>query len=138
MKNTRRHRAGRSGARERGAEGSSADGPLPPGAGGAQPEDARRMEEGRGRIDAIDDELLRLLNERARYARVIGAIKKRLGLPVYSAEREMEILARVTDRNRGPLERDAIRRLFERIIDESRRLERLAAQEPEPRAPAEE
>ncbi len=92
-------------------------------------EHARRMEEGRRRIDAIDDELLRLLNERARCALEIGASKKRLGLAVYSAEREMEILARVTHRNCGPLEQEAIRRLFERIIDESRRLERIAVQE---------
>lgn len=87
------------------------------------------MEEGRRRIDAIDDELMRLLNDRARCALEIGALKKRLGLPVYSAEREMEILARVSGKNRGPLEKEAIRRLFERIIDESRRLERIAVQE---------
>lgn len=94
----------------------------------------RGMEEWRQKIDAIDDQLLRLLNERAGCALEIGAIKKGLRLPVYSAEREMEILARVTASSRGPLEKAAILRLFERIIDESRRLERLAGQEAEPPA----
>jgi chorismate mutase len=90
------------------------------------------MEEWRRKIDAIDDQLLQLLNERAGCALEVGAIKKELGLPVYSAEREMEILARVTASSRGPLEKEALLRLFERIIDESRRLERLAGQEAEP------
>ena len=105
------------------------NGPAPrPGAGGEDD----RMEEWRRRIDAIDDELLRLLNDRARSAIEIGHIKRRLNLPVYSAEREAEILARVSRANRGPLEAAAIRRLFERIIDESRSLERHAAQGPPP------
>jgi chorismate mutase len=97
-----------------------------------RPRADKAMEEGRRRIDGIDDELLRLLNDRARCALDIGHAKKALGLPVYSAEREAEILARLSGRNQGPLEEPAIRRLFERIIDESRRLERLAVQEPEP------
>jgi chorismate mutase len=88
------------------------------------------MEELRRRIDGIDCELLRLLNNRAGCALEVGAIKRRLGLPIYSAERERDILTRVERRNPGPLEEAAIRRLFERIIDESRRLERLVVQEP--------
>ena len=81
----------------------------------------------RGRIDTIDEQLVRLLNSRSACAVEIGRLKRRLGLPVYSPEREAWILERVMRDNPGPLEPTAVRRVFERIIDESRRLERLAA-----------
>ena len=85
----------------------------------------------RHRIDTIDEQLVRLLNSRSACAVEIGRLKRRLGLPVYSPEREAWILERVMRDNPGPLEPTAVRRVFERIIDESRRLERLAASEPE-------
>ena len=80
----------------------------------------------RRRIDAIDTQLMGLLNSRGVCAVEIGRLKRRLGLPVYSPEREAEILDRVMRENPGPLEAGALRRVFERIIDESRRLERIA------------
>jgi chorismate mutase len=80
----------------------------------------------RNRIDTIDEQLVRLLNSRSACAVEIGRLKRRLGLPVYSPEREAWILERVMRDNPGPLEPTAVRRVFERIIDESRRLERLA------------
>ncbi len=80
----------------------------------------------RARIDTIDEQLVRLLNSRSACAVEIGRLKRRLGLPVYSPEREAWILERVMRDNPGPLEPTAVRRVFERIIDESRRLERLA------------
>lgn len=83
----------------------------------------------RTRIDAIDGQLLALLNSRAACAVEVGRLKRRLGLPVYSPEREAWILDRVVRENPGPLDPLAARRLFERVIDESRRLERLAAEE---------
>lgn len=79
-------------------------------------------------IDRIDDELVNLLNRRSRCAIEIGRIKRWLGLPIYSPEREAEVVAHVIGRNGGPLEQDAIKRLFERIIDESRRIERTTIQ----------
>ena len=81
----------------------------------------------RQRIDAIDSQLMGLLNSRSACAVEIGRIKRALGLPVYSPEREAEILERVMRENPGPLDPLAVRRVFERIIDESRRLERIAA-----------
>jgi chorismate mutase len=84
----------------------------------------------RGRIDRIDAQLMGLLNSRSACAVEIGRLKRRLGLPVYSPEREAWILDRVMRDNPGPLEPTAVRRVFERIIDESRRLERLAASDP--------
>lgn len=83
----------------------------------------------RARIDVIDGQLMRLLNSRSACAVEIGRVKRRLGLPVYSPEREAAILARVERENPGPLDATALRRVFERIIDESRRLERLAAED---------
>ncbi len=80
----------------------------------------------RGRIDDLDRSILTHLNERARCSLAIGEIKRRLRRPVYDPEREADCVRNVLEANRGPLEDAAIRRLFERIIDESRRLERLA------------
>jgi len=89
---------------------------------------AGRIEEWRRRIDAIDDQLVRLLNSRSACVVEIGRIKRALGLPLYAPEREVALLERVLRENPGPLDGAAVRRLFERIIDESRRLERLAAE----------
>lgn len=78
----------------------------------------------RARIDAIDQILLLLLNERSRSANAIGHIKKQQNLPIYAPEREKIVLENVLNSNRGPLEDPAVRALFERIIDETRSLER--------------
>jgi chorismate mutase len=78
----------------------------------------------RDAIDRVDDVLVKLLNQRAKYAVEIGEIKGVLALPVYSPEREKEVLHHVESASTGPLDGASIRRLFERIIDESRRVER--------------
>ena len=79
----------------------------------------------RNDIDRVVEVLVRLLNERARVACEIGRIKKELGVEVYQPEREKQVLAHVRGiASEGPLGADAIARLFERIIDEARRLER--------------
>jgi chorismate mutase-like protein len=78
----------------------------------------------RDRIDAIDRLILVLFNERAVCANEIGRIKKQIGIPIYVPERELEVLENVTSANAGPLTDDAVKRLFERIIDETRSLER--------------
>src|SRR5213595_713380 len=79
----------------------------------------------RNDIDRVDEVLVRLLNERARVACEIGRIKKDLGIEVYQPEREKQVLAHVRGiAAEGPLGADAVARLFERIIDEARRLER--------------
>ena len=80
----------------------------------------------RRRIDEIDQQLVKLLNERSSCAVEIGHIKKKMSLPAWSPEREAEILRNVVKANGGPLDNGAMRRLFERIIDEARSLERHA------------
>jgi chorismate mutase-like protein len=78
----------------------------------------------RQQIDELDVAILQLLNRRSECANRIGEFKKRLGVPVYVPTRESQVLQNVQNSNPGPLENDAIRRLFERIIDETRSLER--------------
>lgn len=78
----------------------------------------------RMKIDVVDEILVDLLNRRASFALEIGRIKKLKGLPVHMPEREEEILEHVQRVNKGPLTDDMVKRLFERILDESRRLER--------------
>ena len=80
----------------------------------------------RHRIDVIDDQLMKLLNSRSACAVEIGRVKRHLGIAVYQPDREAWILARAEANNPGPLDSGAVRRVFERVIDESRRLERLA------------
>ena len=80
----------------------------------------------RQRIDWIDEQLVRLLNARAECALQVGHLKKARGLDIYQPVREVEVLGNVKRLNTGPLDDGAIRRLFERIIDEARRLERMA------------
>jgi chorismate mutase len=92
--------------------------------------DHDEIDQWRRRIDQIDGQLMSLLNSRSACAVEIGRIKRRLGLPVYSPEREAWILERVMRDNPGPLDPMAVRRVFERVIDESRRLERLAGEGP--------
>jgi len=81
----------------------------------------------RAQIDDLDERIVNLLNQRAACALAIGRIKETLGLPIYQPAREVEVLANVRARNGGPLDAGAITRLFERIIDEGRRLEREAS-----------
>lgn len=82
------------------------------------------IEHWRGEIDKVDEELLQLFNRRARYAIEIGLLKRRAGLPIEVPEREAAIIARMIEENEGPLDGDAIQRLFEALISESRQAER--------------
>ena len=83
------------------------------------------LEDLRKDIDRVDEVLVRLLNERARCACEIGRIKKEQKVDIYQPEREKQVLEHVKSvAAEGPLEPEAIARLFERIMDEARRLER--------------
>jgi chorismate mutase len=84
----------------------------------------KELERWRKQIDGIDEQLLKLLNQRSQCAVEIGHFKRKVNLPAYQPERELEVLRHVVESNPGPLDDAAIRRLFERIIDEARSLER--------------
>lgn len=103
----------------------------------AEKDAPRELERLRDAIDRVDEVLVRLLNQRAKYAVEVGRIKGVMQLPVYSPQREQQVLANVERWSEGPLDPVTMRRLFERIIDESRRVERIVAEaEAGERAPA--
>jgi chorismate mutase len=83
------------------------------------------LEKFRYEIDAIDLELLALLNRRTRVVEQIGQVKESVNLPVYEPKREQSVYRNVTENNRGPLDADALQRIFERIIDEMRSLQKM-------------
>ena len=85
---------------------------------------AERLEEYRRNIDRIDLQLLALLNERTRIVEKIGAVKEEFSLPVYEPKREDQVFQNVMDHNNGPLPPDAVKRIFERVIDEMRTLQK--------------
>ena len=89
------------------------------------------MYEWRRKIDELDLDLVRILNERARCAIAIGRIKRSRNMAIYDPKREESVIELVTKANRGPLDEEGMRRLFERIIDESRRIERVTAERDE-------
>jgi chorismate mutase len=78
----------------------------------------------RKKIDAIDRELVRLLNERARCVTEIGKIKRANALPIQESNREQEVLKNVLDSNQGPLENEQLRRVFQQIVEEGKGLQR--------------
>ncbi len=117
-----------------GRQRSTRTDPYPERSGSPWPFEARggamNLQDWRRRIDEIDRKLVELLNERSRCALEIGKLKHAANLPLYQPEREKEVLQNAEQSNPGPLTNSAIRRLFERIIDEARTAER-AAMEPE-------
>lgn len=80
------------------------------------------LEDWRKEIDALDQQLLTLLNRRAECAIEIGRIKRAIEQPIFVPERELSILSRILELNEGPTDDEAVRRIFQQIIDESRRL----------------
>ena len=81
-----------------------------------------RVQELRARVDEVDGELLRALNERARIVQEIMAIKAEAGAPVYDPKREEEILRRVVEQNEGPIYDASMRDIFELILHRIRDL----------------
>ena len=74
----------------------------------------------RSRIDVVDRRLVALLNERTRIVEQIGRIKRKMQMPIYEPKREDEVFANAMASNPGPLPPEAVKRIFERIIDEMR------------------
>ena len=83
-----------------------------------------KLAECRRQIDEVDRKLLALLNERTQIVEEIGRIKQQLSLPIYEPKREDDVFRNVTAQNHGPLPEDALKRIFERIIDEMRTIQR--------------
>jgi chorismate mutase/prephenate dehydratase len=81
------------------------------------------ISERRAEIDRLDDELLRLLNQRAELGSKLLALKRSAGLPICDPNRELEVLCRARQSNPGPLDGRAVENIFRRIIAETRRAE---------------
>lgn len=83
-----------------------------------------RLDEFRIKIDDVDRRIVELLNDRTRVVEEIGRVKREAQLPVYEPKREEQVFANITQANAGPLDPGAVRRIFERIIDEMRQIQR--------------
>jgi chorismate mutase len=79
----------------------------------------------REKIDELDLALLRILNERTSIVETIGRIKQELQLAIYEPKREDQVFENVVSHNQGPLPHEAVKRIFERIIDEMRTVQKL-------------
>jgi chorismate mutase len=90
------------------------------------------LEQCRVRIDELDVRLLDLLNQRTTIVEEIGRIKQDLELAIYEPKREEQVFANVTAHNQGPLPHEAVKRIFERIIDEMRTVQKLKILERNP------
>ena len=78
----------------------------------------------RRQIDALDVQIVELLNQRTQVVHEIGRIKREFALPIYEPKREDQVFENVASHNSGPMTEDALKRIFERIIDEMRTIQR--------------
>jgi chorismate mutase len=86
----------------------------------------RKLEEYRVLIDDLDRRLVDLLNQRTRIVEDIGRVKRAAQLPIYEPKREDQVIANISQASgEGPLTKEAVRRIFERIIDEMRMVQRV-------------
>lgn len=81
------------------------------------------IDDWRTEIDNVDNELLRLLNQRVQLAAMIGRIKRAASLPLSDLDRERTLLDRLRHINAGPLDEQAVTTIFQQVIFETRRLE---------------
>jgi chorismate mutase-like protein len=88
------------------------------------PDPVNALAECRERIDNVDLRILQLLNERTSIVQNVGRIKKEAALPIYEPRREDQVFHNVTANNPGPLPNDAVKRIFERIVDEMRKVQK--------------
>lgn len=84
----------------------------------------RALSRCRERIDEIDRRLVALLNERTVIVEEIGRVKREAKLAIYEPKRENQVFDNIASHNDGPLSADGIKRIFERIIDEMRRVQK--------------
>ena len=86
------------------------------------PQDA--LAQCRADIDTVDRRIVELLNERTMIVQRIGSIKQSFKMPIYEPKREEEVYLNIRSSNHGPMPPDSVKRVFERIIDEMRTIQR--------------
>ena len=74
---------------------------------------------------SVTESIAALINERTRVVEEIGRVKRHWDLPIYEPKREEQVFANITGHNQGPLTPEALRRIFERIMDEMRSIQRV-------------
>jgi chorismate mutase len=85
-----------------------------------------KLEESRKKIDAIDTEILILLNRRAEVSKEIGALKLGAGLPIVDHGREDDIIRRIARENEGTMQDKTVVEIYRAILGESRRIQEEA------------
>ena len=78
----------------------------------------------RKKIDELDEQIVRLINQRAEAAQAIGELKRAFELPIYEPQREQAVFEHVRSVNPGPLDDAELLHVYERIIDVMRTLQR--------------
>jgi chorismate mutase len=82
------------------------------------------IEDWRKKIDGLDEQIVKLISERAEAAKQIGLLKRGGSLPVYEPKREQEVFAHVKAINPGPLDDAELLHVYERLMDVMRTLQR--------------
>ena len=82
------------------------------------------IEDWRRKIDEVDLQLVRLINQRAQCAQEIGKLKRDSAMPVYEPDREKIIFENIARANGGPLSDVQLRQVYERLVDVMRQLQR--------------
>ncbi|HEY4900186.1 MAG TPA: chorismate mutase [Terriglobales bacterium] len=80
--------------------------------------------EWRLKIDELDRQLVRLINERAHCAEEIGKLKRNSSIPIYEPDRERIIFENIARQNKGPLTQVQLRQVYERLVDVMRQIQR--------------
>ena len=86
----------------------------------------------RSRIDVVDRRIVALLNERTRIVEQIGSVKQTMRMPIYEPKREDDVFANAMGANSGPLTPEAVKRIFERVIDEMRVVQKVKMEKESP------
>jgi chorismate mutase/prephenate dehydratase len=84
---------------------------------------SRALKPSRQRIDQIDDQIVKLLNERAIAVREVGQIKMRFHAPASAPGREEEVLRRLSEQARPPLKPEAVRKIYQAVMSEMTAME---------------
>ena len=79
-----------------------------------------KLEDWRKEIDSIDEEIVKLINQRARVVKKIGTLKAKAGLPIIDKNREQNVLSRVYVENNGVMKNESIAGIYRKILHESR------------------
>ena len=78
----------------------------------------------RKKIDELDRKLVELLSERAHAAHEIGKLKKNVDMPIYEPDRERNVFNNVQKYNKGPLPDRELLRIYERVMDVMRQIQK--------------